>query len=504
MDSVATTQLLSGFDLRSVDLPEGSSLLSPASPVPGLPDFARSVKEAFDAPVSGLPLAERLPAGARICIVLDDFSLPVPPATVDVRRELLAFTRDRLQACGVDPARIRVLVANGLNRQWRPNELTDLLGPTGAGAPSINCHDAEDSAQLRRIGELPQGPIELNRALFDCDLVLYLNVVSTPLHAGLFGLVSGTAGYRTARWLGAPALFEEDAPFVRGSAYHRLHEEVGAALLRQVPVFQLSAVLNNELWPPRVAAVVRTGAGSARSAQLWNAMPNAVQQRAARLMRSSYRPFAVLGGNPTEVAARALPLFLRQHQVQAGPPADIVVFGLPDVGPFSVGSSQNPILAAHLALGSLANLFTERALLRKGGVLIFANPLSLSFDRTVHGAHEEFYDKVLRVERQPAAIHEQFEGYFGGRPEFVSNYQRRFAFHGTHPLYCWYQCAPARRQAVKIIAAHADPRTCARLGLMPAADVEQALNKAREILGLHEPSIAVLDLLPPFFVQVNG
>ena len=211
----------------------------------------------------------------------------------------------------------------------------------------------------------------------------------------------------------------------------------------------------------------------------------------------------VIAGDPETVAPRALELFLRQHETAVDGQADVVVFGLPDLGPASVGTAQNPILSAHLALGTVANLFTESPLLRKGGVLVFANPLAPVFDRKAHLPHEEFYERVLRLERDPQAIHERFEPYFAGRPEFVANYQRRNAFHGAHPLHSWYGTQSARRHAGRIIVAHGDPRACARLGLTHAVDIEEAIDKAYDFLEMDEPQISVLDLPPPFWVRVR-
>jgi hypothetical protein len=317
-------------------------------------------------------------------------------------------------------------------------------------------------------------------------------------------LISGLAGYRTARLLASPQLLASDnAPFVPGSPYHRGHERLGRALARQVPIFQLSAVLSNELWPPGLTALLKGDQGLSRPLQVWNALPAAVRHRTARMIKASYRPIAVLAGAPEAVAPRALETFYRQHEVATAGEADVLVFGLPDLGPASVGAAQNPILSATVALGYVANLFTERPLLRAGGIVIFASPLPPVFDRRAHLPHEEFYEKVLRVERDPIAIHERFEAYFAGRPEFVANYQRRFAFHGAHPLYSWYLTWPVRRRAARIIVAHGDPRACARLGFTPAVDVEEALDKARDFLGDPNPHVAVMELPPPFWVRVR-
>ena len=417
---------------------------------------------------------------------------------------MLEGVLEALAAFGVKTSRITALVATGLSRQWRPAELTDWLGPRATSQILVRCHDAEAGAELVRLSDEPKGPVEVSRQLIESDLVIHLNVVNMPLHAGLFSLVAGAVGYRTARMLNAPEVFEEDdAPMKQGSAWHRAHTAVAALITAQVPVMQVSAVLNNELWPPSITSLLAGDVGLSRPLQMWNAMPEAVRHRAARMMRASYRPMAVLAGDAAAVAPRALELFLRQHEVTAAGEADVLLFGLPDIGPYSVGTAQNPVLTAHLALGMVANLFTAGPLLREGGVVVFANPLKPQFDARVHRAHLDFYDKVLRLERESQAIAERYEPYLAGRPEFVTDYQRRYAFHGAHPLMCWYQTEPVRRRCSRIIVAHGDPRVTARFGFMAAVDVQQAIEKACEATALANPRVRVLELPPPFFVKVS-
>ena len=500
---MARTLLFSGFDLRAPELPADARLLLPPPSLPALEPFAEACARALEEPLSGKRLADYLKPNARVAVVIDDPSLPVPPQSRDCRKEMLAAVLSVLEDHGVGQNRVAVLVANGLSRQWRQTELAELFGAELLAKYPVQSHDAESGPSLLRLGEEPEGPVELNRAVLEADVLVHLNVVSSPLHAGLFGVVSGTAGYRTARYLASPQVLAKDpAPMRPGSAYHRVHERIAGWLRKQVPVVQLSAVLNNELWPPALSALLKSEDGLTRPLQMWNALPAAVRHRAARHLKAGYRPIAVLSGEPEAVSARALELFYRQHEVSTEAQADVLVFGLPDLGPSSIGASQNPVLAAHLALGFAGNLFTERPLLREGGVLVFANPLTPSFDRRAHLPHEEFYEKVLRIERDPLAIHERFEPYFAGRPEFVSNYQRRFAFHGAHPLYAWYLSHAARKRAGRIIVAHGDPRACARLGFTPAVDVEEALDKAREFTG-GKPEVAVMALPPPFWVRVK-
>ncbi len=496
--------MFSGFDLRAPELPDDARILLPPIPLPSLEPFAEACERALEEPMGGAALATWLGPNARVAVVIDDPSMPVPPTSRDCRREMLDAVLAQLSNHGVRSNRVTVLVANGLSRQWRQAELAEVFGPQANAEYPLQSHDAEAGASLARLGEEPEGPVELNRAVVEADVVVHLNVVSMPLHAGLFGLVSGASGYRTARFLASPQVLTQDAaPLRPGSAYHRVHERVAGWLRKSVPVVQLTAVLNNELWNPALTALLRGEEGLTRPLQMWNALPAAVRHRAARLLKANYRPIAVMSGDPDAVSARALELFYRQHEVTCDGQADVLVFGLPDLGPSSVGAAQNPVLSAHLALGFISNLFTEKPVLREGGVLVFANPLAPVFDRRAHLPHEEFYEKVLRIERDPVAIHERFEPYFAGRPEFVSNYQRRFAFHGAHPLYAWYLTHAARRHAGRIIVAHGDPRACARLGFTPAVDVEEALDKARDFLGDAKPQVSVMDLPPPFWVRAR-
>ena len=407
------------------------------------------------------------------------------------------------------PARLRAAWEKvpGEARQWRPAELSEWLGPESTSQILIRCHDAEQLSDLVRLSDDANGPIEVSRHLLESDLIIHLNVVTMPIHAGSFGLVQGTIGYRTARELNTPSMFDaSEAPLVAGSAWHRAHERIGKMIEGKVPVLQVSTVLNNELWTPAVAALLATDEVGrlSRPLQMWNALPGSVRHRAARSMRSSFRPLAVMSGPPEAVSPRALELFLRQHEVTSdGGEADVLVFGLPDLGPYSVRTAQNPVLVANLALGLVANLFTERPLLRDGGAIVFANPLTPSFDSRHHRAHEEFYEKVLRLEREPEVIQERYEPWLASRPEFVADYQRRYAFHGAHALFSWYQCTPMRRRASRIIVAHGDPRACARLGFMAAPNLDAALRKAKESVADAEPKVRVLELPPAFFVRVT-
>jgi hypothetical protein len=202
------------------------------------------------------------------------------------------------------------------------------------------------------------------------------------------------------------------------------------------------------------------------------------------------------------VAPLALEAFVRQHEVRSSRgPADVLVFGLPDLGPYAFGTAQNPLLVAHLALGLIGQLATAGHLLRQGGALVFANPLRPGFDRGHHRAYEELYEKVLRHEREPEAIEAGYAPSLLSDQSLTQAYRHRYAFHPAHALASWAQCAPLRRRAARIFVAHGDPRACARLGFTAAPDTLAALTRAREAVG-GAAKVRVLGLPPPFFVKV--
>src|SRR4051812_2796921 len=181
---------MSGFDLRVVDLPEEVRLLLPLRAQHPLDDPRMAIVKAMMAPIAGPPLTDLVASDARVTVLVDDLSLPVPPPSHDPRADMLELVLAQLQQKGIRSAQIKILVANGLSRQWRPVELKDVLGEQTLAAHPVQCHDAEAAHQLIHIGEIDGTPVDVNGALAEADLVVHLNVVSMPLMAGTYPLVS--------------------------------------------------------------------------------------------------------------------------------------------------------------------------------------------------------------------------------------------------------------------------------------------------------------------------
>ncbi|HVE86543.1 MAG TPA: lactate racemase domain-containing protein, partial [Myxococcales bacterium] len=167
MASVPSTLLMSGFDLRVVELPEHARVPLPPRPQPSLEDPKRAIAQALAEPVGGAPLHDLVGPDARVTVLLDDLSLPVPPPAHDPRADMLEVVLGALERKGVRAGQVKVLVANGLSRQWRDVELADALGEQTLAAHPVTCHDAEATHQLANIGEIDGTPVDVNKALVE-------------------------------------------------------------------------------------------------------------------------------------------------------------------------------------------------------------------------------------------------------------------------------------------------------------------------------------------------
>lgn len=496
--------LLSGFDVRQVPFPDGTEVLEPPVTLPALDGFAKAAARALEQPVSGPPLRALLSPHSRVTVVIDDGSYPSPPPKRDARIDMVDAVADVLKSVGVPPARVRYVLGTGTRRRLRPKEVSEWLGERAA-AFDVFWHDAEADMHCVPLTHASEGTSVVSRALVECDLIIHLTLVCAPHQTGLFQLVDGCVSGATARRLNATTLFEgETSPLLPDSAWSKAHQAVGQALLKQVPVFQVAAVLNNALWPRTVANLFSSTEALTRPLQMWNSLPEPVRHRTSRLMRTGARPLGVWAGPPDAVAGPAREAFLRQHEVEATGPADVLVVGVPDLGPFTKGTGQNPLLALHLGLGVLAQSITDAALVRQGGVVVLANPLLPRFDVPTHQPYFDFYEQCLRDEREPAALSARFEQRFVTEPRAIDAYRRREAFHPSHPFATWNATWPLRRWAGRIFAAHADPRVCARFGISAAHDVERALEKAANFLRNDKPRVRVLGTTPPFAVKVRS
>lgn len=187
-----------GAETLDVHLPPSWSLLGELLPRPveAPADPMEACAAALTAPVGAKPLASRDLSKARVLIVTDDHSRPTPVA------EFLPPVLDQLTKAGAADERVEFLLANGVHRSSRRDEVERKLGQEVASRYRWRCHDAYDRRGLVDLGTTSRGTrVFLNEHLTRADLVICLGALEPHLLLGFGGglkmLVPGCAGAET-------------------------------------------------------------------------------------------------------------------------------------------------------------------------------------------------------------------------------------------------------------------------------------------------------------------
>lgn len=466
--------LFCGDETVLARLSEDTRVLGAPAPLPAIADPAAAVREAIANPVAHEPLERLVGPASKVTIAFDDLTIPVVPmAEPDFRLVVIGVVLETLHRAGVDPANVRLLVANALHRQWTRTELSTVLGPLLSLLPPqrlVN-HDACDPDQLVFLGETERGfEVEVSRAVTESDLLIYVNCTPSPMNGGWKSIVVGLSSFRSIRHHHRPF------PFARGhsimdperSAFQKLLAEMGALVESDLAakgrrLFSIETVLNSDI-PGRIAGV--------------------------------------FAGHTPDVHGQTLSLLKAQQMVPVDGQADIGIWGLPNRDPYSALSRINPILVANLACSYTFGLYTRRPVIREGGVGIFVNPVEYGFGRH-HASYPELFDDILQRTTDPFAIWDEYAEDFAHRPEYVYAYRRRFSFHGAHPLFLWGQTAFARRHLSRLIfCGGKDPEPVERMGFTWAPTVEDAVAMAKAELGSNATTTLV-DVPPVFIPDVR-
>ena len=154
-----------GHDSIEIEVPSDKLVgtFLPRALVP-VADPAEAVRDALADPVSSSRLRD-LAAGAKsVAIGIEDATRPVPNAL------LVDAVMSELQAGGVSPQEVKVIVATGLHRPMTDEELAGALGRWFGEVQHEN-HDANDPRGLARLGTTSLGTeISVNRSFMEADL----------------------------------------------------------------------------------------------------------------------------------------------------------------------------------------------------------------------------------------------------------------------------------------------------------------------------------------------
>ena len=184
------------------------SMLEPQQGTP-LADPGAAVAAALAQPIGTPPLSELARGRRDAVVVISDKTRPIPYGVV--LPPLLAA----LEAGGLTPERIEILVATGLHRPNTAEELAAMTSPAIVARHRIRNHVARDAAQHVHLGRTERGTeLWIDRGYVDADLKVVTGLIEPHLMAGYSGgrkaVAPGCAGVETMRSLHGAAMLEAD------------------------------------------------------------------------------------------------------------------------------------------------------------------------------------------------------------------------------------------------------------------------------------------------------
>jgi hypothetical protein len=154
-----------------------------------------------------------------------------------------------------------------------------------------------------------------------------------------------------------------------------------------------------------------------------------------------------------------------------------------------------------MGLGYLFANYMNMPLVRKGGVLILANPLIDQCDPIHHPSYVTLWNEGFARTRDAKILYDIFADEYAHRPEFVHKYRYGFGFHGIHPVQAYTTTIYPKMYLGKVFSAGCtDTKVAEKLEWEPYASVESALEGARKLLG-KDITITYVGL-PPFFTPI--
>lgn len=479
-----------GDDIIDLCLPGRTRTLYASEPKAGLVDFEGEVRNSIRNPLGTEPLRSLVNQRSRVTIAFDDPCLPLPPMRNDPRGRAIGVILEELLSAGLSSSRITLLCANGLHRKWTHRELRFILGKnvfSQMGPERIVNHDAEDPQGIVDVGTSSSGcPVRVNSRVTGSDLLIYVNVNWTSMNGGWKSVLVGLGDYQSIRsHHNVSVLAEGGTVMDEESEFHRIMREMGEVVQATSNVFTVETVLNNRVWGGFLGKLLGLQREKPPLALKSMApLPHGLKRTVSSFLRSAYQPIAVNAGSVGEVHPVTLDALRAEQEIEVEGQSDALLVGIPNISPYAVFSTINPILVANTALGYLFNMYRGKPLVRKGGAMIILQPFLPGFHPVHHPSYIEFFEKVLPQTRDPLEMEESFEEDFARRPEYIRGYRSGNAYHGVHPFYVWYWGAGALEHLSRIIVVGAvDRGIVERFGFENAGSLDAALSTVAEHLG---------------------
>ncbi len=505
-----------GEGFRLEHFPAGTRVIYPPESLPGTDDVDGAIRHALANPEGSEPLAELLKPGMRLTIAFDDISLPLPPMRKpDVRQRVLEQVLSMAADAGVDD--VELISANSLHRRLTPHELRDIVGErvyrSFFPAGRLTNHDAEDADNMLHIGLTDQGEdVEINRRAAESDLLVYVNVNLVAMDGGHKSVPIGLASYRSLKHHHNVKTMVQSHSFMDPDKSHLHHsaQRMGRLLAEHLKVFTVETTLNNDVFPSPYDFLlkrewewgVRDQAAMLAARRGLALSPGRLRHRMFQDLRAPYGITGVHAGETEAVHRKTLATVHRQQMVEVQGQSDVMVMGVPYLGPYNVNSVMNPILATCSGLGYYFNSYRGQPVVRRGGAVILYHPVPRAFSQLHHPSYIDFFDEVLAESTDPSVIEAKFEHAYATDPWYIHLYRTSHAYHGVHPFYMWYWAAHAMDHVDEVVWVGADRSTVERMGFRAASTLADALEMVSTTVG-RSPSISYLHNPPHLVADVR-
>ncbi|MFZ9886424.1 MAG: lactate racemase domain-containing protein [Myxococcota bacterium] len=486
--------LFSGDQFLIEHLPPGTRCIYPKPPMQGLKDPDAAIRYAINHPENSEPLHALLSPGMKVTIAFDDVSVPLPPMKKpDVRQRIIEIVLEILADHGVDD--IHLIAALAVHRRMTEAELKHTVGERVFREfypDRLYNHDAEDPDGMVQLGTTDSDEVvDINRRAAESDLLIYVNVNFVPMDGGHKSVAVGLCGYKALRAHHNPKTLRKSNSYMDppNSELHHSVDRQGRIVNSQLKVFTIETVVNNRSFGGQLDFLMKREEDltdfewqKARAIKATlDRLPQPARQELFYAVPAPYELIAVHAGETEAVHRKTLVKAYEQYAVPVKGQSDIVIFGVPFISPYNIGSYLNPLLVQVMAQGYLHNLYRGVPLLKKGGTLIVTHPMEDRFDPVQHAPYIEFVHRLLPETRDAFELHKRYERQFAEDPTYVELYRRGNAYHGSHPFFMWYWGEAGRQHIGRVIVAGAkDDYMCELFGYEPAANLQEAIAMARD------------------------
>jgi nickel-dependent lactate racemase len=219
-------RLAYGRDGLEVEVPEKNlaKILTMKS-TPPLVDPLGAINDSLFHPIGSPPLGELARRAKSVCIVVCDFTRPVP------NRLLLPPILGLLETSGIEKRNITILIATGLHRPSAPAELDTMFGADILRRFNIVDHRASVIEEQRSLGRTRRNtPVYIDERYCSADLKITVGFIEPHLMAGFSGarkvVAIGCAGEETIKTLHSPAFLDEPLCCEGSIGKNPLHHEL--------------------------------------------------------------------------------------------------------------------------------------------------------------------------------------------------------------------------------------------------------------------------------------